>query len=43
MNGSGLTERLTEEALEQRRQIHFYLDQISATQGGVARRGHFRF
>lgn len=31
MNGSGLTERLTEEALEQHRQIHFYLDQISAT------------
>ncbi len=31
MSGSGTTERLTQEALEQHRQIHFYLDQIAGT------------
>lgn len=35
MSGSGITERLTQEALEQHRQIHFYLDQIAGTLEGL--------
>ena len=35
MEGTGITERLTAEALEQHQQIHFYLDQITATLDGL--------